>query len=109
MSALADSAGRRPADGAVTGRAQLRVGSVQRSVITDCHRSLPYENSGWDVARKDCPKCRKKPMDPTEAFIELGRIKLNETDLDGLMNRIAQLAKRTIPGAEEVSVTLLRW
>ncbi|MGW4465038.1 GAF and ANTAR domain-containing protein [Micromonospora sp. NPDC004704] len=48
------------------------------------------------------------PLDPTDAFAELGRIKLSDTDLDGILDRIAQLAKRTIPGAEEVSVTLVR-
>ncbi|MEO3924152.1 GAF and ANTAR domain-containing protein [Micromonosporaceae bacterium B7E4] len=48
------------------------------------------------------------PMDPTDAFAELGRIKLSETNLDGVLDQLAQLAKRTIPGAEEVSVTLLR-
>ncbi|MBF9134138.1 GAF and ANTAR domain-containing protein, partial [Plantactinospora sp. S1510] len=48
------------------------------------------------------------PVDPTEAFAELGRIKLGDTDLDGVLRQIAELAKRTIPGAEEVSVTLVR-
>jgi GAF domain-containing protein len=47
-------------------------------------------------------------MDPTEAFGELGRVKLDEVDLDAMLHRIAQLAKRTIPGARDVSVTLLR-
>jgi GAF domain-containing protein len=49
-----------------------------------------------------------EPMDPTEAFAELGRIKLSETNLDGVLRTIADLAKRTIPGADEVSVTLVR-
>ena len=49
-----------------------------------------------------------EPMDPTEAFAQLGRIKLSETDLDGVLKTIADLAKRAIPGAEEVSVTLVR-
>ncbi len=48
------------------------------------------------------------PMDPTEAFAQLGRIKLSETDLDGVLATIAELAKRSIPGAAEVSVTLVR-
>ena len=50
----------------------------------------------------------ESPADPSEAFAELGRIKLAETDLDGVLDRIAQLAKRAVPGAEEVSVTLVR-
>ncbi|MGI5211762.1 GAF and ANTAR domain-containing protein [Plantactinospora sp. CA-290183] len=49
----------------------------------------------------------QRPTDPTEAFAELGRIKLGETDLLGVLTRVSELAQRTIPGAEEVSVTLL--
>jgi GAF domain-containing protein len=48
-----------------------------------------------------------KPMDPNEAFAELGRIRLADIDLDTLLDKVAQLAKRTIPGASELSVTLL--
>ena len=50
----------------------------------------------------------RQPMDPTDAFAELGRIKLSETDVDGVLHTIAELAKRTIPGTDEVSVTLIR-
>jgi GAF domain-containing protein len=46
-------------------------------------------------------------MEPADAFAQLGRIRLSETDLDGVFHRIADLAKRTIPGASEVSVTLV--
>jgi GAF domain-containing protein len=49
-----------------------------------------------------------QPMDPTEAFAELGKIKLSDTDLDGVLDTIADLAQRAIPGAAEVSVTLVR-
>ena len=49
-----------------------------------------------------------EPMDPTEAFAQIGGIKLSETNLDGVLGTIARLAKRTIPGASEVSVTLVR-
>jgi GAF domain-containing protein len=48
-----------------------------------------------------------RPIDPIEAFAELGRIKLGETDLPGVLTRVSGLARRTIPGAEEVSVTFL--
>jgi GAF domain-containing protein len=48
------------------------------------------------------------PLDPTEAFAELSRIKLSDTDLNGVLNKIADLAKRTIAGADEVSVTLVQ-
>jgi GAF domain-containing protein len=50
----------------------------------------------------------RQPMHPSDAFAQLGRIKLSETDLDGVLNQIATLAKRSIPGASEVSVTLIR-
>jgi GAF domain-containing protein len=48
-----------------------------------------------------------EPMRPSEAFAELGGIRLADIDIDALLDKIAQLAKRTIPGASEVSVTLL--
>lgn len=47
-------------------------------------------------------------IDPAEAFAELGRIRLAETDLDGVLRKVVELAKRTVPGADEVSVTLVR-
>jgi GAF domain-containing protein len=46
-------------------------------------------------------------LDPTAAFAELGHIKLNETSLDQVLSRVADLARRTLPGASEVSVTLV--
>jgi GAF domain-containing protein len=48
------------------------------------------------------------PLDPAEAYAQLGTIKLAETDLAGVLATIAGLAQRTIPGAAEVSVTLIR-
>ena len=47
-------------------------------------------------------------LDPTAAFAEIGRINLAENDLPGVLNRVAELARRTVPGADEVSVTLVR-
>jgi GAF domain-containing protein len=47
-------------------------------------------------------------MEPADAFAQLGRIKLSETDLNGVFQRIADLGKSTIPGASEVSVTLVQ-
>ncbi|MGW4941772.1 GAF and ANTAR domain-containing protein [Actinoplanes sp. NPDC004185] len=47
-------------------------------------------------------------LDPTAAFAELGRISLAENDLDGVLSRVADLARRTVPGADEVSVTMVR-
>jgi GAF domain-containing protein len=46
--------------------------------------------------------------EPTEAFARLGRINLSETDLNGVFEQVAGAAKRTIPGAREASVTLVR-
>lgn len=46
-------------------------------------------------------------IDPTTAVAELGRIKLGETDLNGILARIAELAGRSLSGAEQVSVTLV--
>jgi GAF domain-containing protein len=48
------------------------------------------------------------PTDAAAAFAELGRIKLGETDLDGVLHHVADLARRTLPGAAQVSITLLR-
>lgn len=45
--------------------------------------------------------------DPQQAFAELGRIRLSETDVDGVLAKVADLARRSIDGAAEVSVTLL--
>jgi len=47
------------------------------------------------------------PLEPADAFARLGRMKLGETDLNGVLDEVAHLAKRTIPGADEVSVTLI--
>jgi GAF domain-containing protein len=49
-----------------------------------------------------------RPVEPGEAFAQLGRIKLDETTLDSVFQQIADLAKRTIPGVSEASVTLVQ-
>lgn len=48
------------------------------------------------------------PLEPAEALAELGRIRLGETGLEAVLAQVADLARRSIPGGEEVSVTLLR-
>ncbi|MEU7908849.1 GAF and ANTAR domain-containing protein [Actinoplanes sp. NPDC049118] len=50
----------------------------------------------------------QQPFDPINAFAELGRINLNETDLDGVLHKVAELSKRTVAGVDEASVTLIR-
>ncbi|PWR05552.1 histidine kinase [Micromonospora acroterricola] len=42
------------------------------------------------------------------AFAELGRMRLDEVGLDEMLQRIADLANRSVPGAQDVSVTLVR-
>jgi GAF domain-containing protein len=46
--------------------------------------------------------------DPTHAIAELSRIVLADETVETVLQRIAELAKRTVPGAVEVSVTLVR-
>jgi GAF domain-containing protein len=48
-----------------------------------------------------------QPLEPADAFGRLGRMKIGETDLKGVLDQVAHLAKRTLPGADEVSVTLI--
>ena len=54
-----------------------------------------------------CPVSHKSPLDPMEAFAELGRINLAENDVEQVLQRVAELAKQAIPGAAEVSVSLV--
>jgi GAF domain-containing protein len=41
------------------------------------------------------------------AFVDLGRIRFNEITFSGLLTRITHLAARSIPGADQVSITLV--
>ena len=43
----------------------------------------------------------------TDAFAELGRINFSETDVATALTKVANLAQRTIPGADDVSITLV--
>jgi GAF domain-containing protein len=47
------------------------------------------------------------PLDPRAAFAELGKIMLSEQQLSDVLDRVAELAKQTITGAADVSVTLM--
>ncbi len=63
-------------------------------------------------AAEDAPQDERKvgsrpPMGLTEALGELGTISLAETSLTDVMRRVASLAQATIPGADEVSITLM--
>jgi GAF domain-containing protein len=46
-------------------------------------------------------------MTSTEAFAELGRIDFSDTDFATVLAKLADLAQRTIPGADDVSITLV--
>ena len=50
---------------------------------------------------------RTSVMEPQEAFYQLGRLDLTSMPLGQVLQRVAELAQATIPGADEVSVTLL--
>jgi GAF domain-containing protein len=47
------------------------------------------------------------PLDPRAAFAELSKIMLSEQQLSDTLGRVAELAKQTITGAADVSVTLM--
>lgn len=47
------------------------------------------------------------PIDAQAAFDELARLVLADQTMDGLLNRIAVLAQGVVPGAAEVSVSLV--
>ena len=51
---------------------------------------------------------RPRLLEPQEAFRQLGRLPLGELPLSQVLARVAELARDTIPGADEVSVTLLQ-
>ena len=46
-------------------------------------------------------------IEPQQAFAELGALVVGEVPLGQVLTRVAELAKACVPGAEEVSVTLL--
>jgi GAF domain-containing protein len=48
-----------------------------------------------------------QPIKPTDAFAELGRIDFRETDVATALTKVADLARRSIPGADDVSITLV--
>lgn len=48
------------------------------------------------------------PSDPQDAFEELAGLTLADHSVTSVMDKIADLAKRTVPGAAEVSVTFIQ-
>ncbi|WP_029434069.1 GAF and ANTAR domain-containing protein [Blastococcus sp. URHD0036] len=53
------------------------------------------------------PPEQSPPVDPREAFEELARLSLRDESVDSVLQRVTQLAQRSIHGAAEVSVTLV--
>jgi GAF domain-containing protein len=47
------------------------------------------------------------PTEPQRAFLELGRLDMSRLSLGEVLSRVAALARATVPGADEVSVTLI--
>jgi len=48
------------------------------------------------------------PLEPNSAYAALGKIMLAEQPLGQILEQVARLAVRTVPGAAQVSVTLLK-
>jgi GAF domain-containing protein len=48
-----------------------------------------------------------QPLQPQDAFAALARVTLADHSLDTVLQKVADLTKRTVPGASEVSVTLV--
>lgn len=48
-----------------------------------------------------------EPMQPQQAFAELGALVVGAAGLPQVLSRVAQLTQACVPGAQEVSVTLL--
>jgi GAF domain-containing protein len=53
------------------------------------------------------PVIAENPLEPHVAFAELGQIKLDEGDLRDVLGRVAELARQSLPGAADASVTLV--
>ncbi|MGY1682054.1 ANTAR domain-containing protein [Geodermatophilus sp. SYSU D01176] len=48
-----------------------------------------------------------EPVDVNAAFAELGRLSFDDNSLDEMLQKVADLAKRVIPGVAEASVSLV--
>jgi GAF domain-containing protein len=59
------------------------------------------------ACQKDTLMTEQQPMKPADAFEEIGRIRFAETDFATALTKAADLARRTIPGADDVSITLV--
>jgi GAF domain-containing protein len=48
-----------------------------------------------------------QPGDSLRTFAEIGQIKFSETDLNGVFERVAELTRRSLPGADAAAVTII--
>jgi transcriptional regulator with GAF, ATPase, and Fis domain len=60
-----------------------------------------------DADEAACAEDPRPPTDPQLAFTELGTVILGAQPLERVLEQVAWLALRTLPGADEVSVTLI--
>ncbi|RBY81553.1 GAF and ANTAR domain-containing protein [Blastococcus sp. TF02A-26] len=49
----------------------------------------------------------RPPLDPRDAFAQLGGLSFDNTSMDAMLQRVAELAKEVIPGVAEASVSLI--
>jgi GAF domain-containing protein len=69
---------------------------------------LPEVGSGPDPIETAINESRSETADfAASVFAQLGRIVLGREPLGAVVSRIAELAREAVPGAEEVSVTLI--
>src|SRR3954452_17567068 len=76
------------------------------AVPQSARSAAPRSIVRWHV-RRTPSMTDPQAMKPTDAFAELGRIKFSETDFATVLATVARLAERTIPGADDVSITLV--
>jgi hypothetical protein len=60
------------------------------------------------VPFKDALLTYSQPMQPSDAFAQLGRIKPREVSLRDMLQRVVDLAGSSIPGVTEASVTVVQ-
>ncbi|MEU7908847.1 GAF and ANTAR domain-containing protein [Actinoplanes sp. NPDC049118] len=48
-----------------------------------------------------------QPAESLRTFAEIGQIRFSETDLNGVFERVAELTRRSLPGADAAAVTII--
>jgi transcriptional regulator with GAF, ATPase, and Fis domain len=57
--------------------------------------------------RTDDPFAQRPFVDPRDALAQLGRMSFEDTSMDELLQRVAELSKQVMPGVAEASVMLI--